>query len=84
MDIATDTSAEASEVRTKFLQGLSGSQRVEMAVQMTVEAHNITRSGIADRHPDYSGDDVQLAFVRLLLGDDLFKAARPDAPLLDP
>jgi hypothetical protein len=38
----------------------------------------------AARHPEYSADEIQLAFVRLILGDDLFIAANPSAPLLAP
>lgn len=79
-----DTSEDATRFRTAHLQGLTGQERVRMAVEMTESAHQITRQGISARHPDYSPDDVQVAFVRLLLGEKLFVAANPGRPLLAP
>jgi hypothetical protein len=79
-----DTSIEAEHFRFDVLRSLTGSQRVQMAAEMTDEVNQICRDGIADRHPEYSVDQVQIAFVRLLLGDDLFMAACPGAELLSP
>jgi hypothetical protein len=55
-----------------------------MAVDMTETAHRISRQGIAARHPNYTAEQIQMAFVRLILGDELFKAANPSQPLLAP
>jgi hypothetical protein len=55
-----------------------------MAVEMTEEVHAICRAGIARRHPSYSPEEVQTAFVRLVLGDELFFAACPNAMPLAP
>jgi hypothetical protein len=80
----SDTSNDAERFRTAFLRSLTGEQRAKMAAEMTEVVHNVTRKGIADRHPEYTPDEVQLAFVRLLLGDKLFRGANPTAPLLAP
>lgn len=79
-----DTTPDAEHFRIRFLQSLTGSQRVDLAVEMTEDIHRVSRAGIAARHPEYSEADVQTAFVRLLLGDELFKAARPNDALLAP
>ncbi len=55
-----------------------------MAIDMTESAHMICRQGIAARHPSYSQEQVQRAFVRMLLGDELFQAANPGEALLAP
>ena len=52
-----------------------------MAVEMTEAVHSISRAGIVSRHPEYSAEAVQLAFVRILLGDDVFTAALPGRPI---
>jgi hypothetical protein len=42
------------------------------------------RAGIRARHPDYTSNDVEEALARLLWGDELYRAAKPGRPLLDP
>ena len=80
----SDTSFDAHRFQTAFLKSLTGHQRVAIAVEMTLSAHEISKYGIASRHPEYSSDEVQQAFVRMLLGDELFSAANPGVPLLAP
>ncbi len=80
----TDTTADAEAYRTAFLRSLTGAERVQLAVDLTEEAHTICRQGIAARHPEYSTEEVQGAFVRLILGDELFAASQPAAPRLAP
>ena len=78
----SDTNLEAERFRTKFLQPLSGTQRAQMAVDMTETAHAIRRN--SRPASEYSAEEIQMAFVRLTLGDDLYKAANPTQPLLAP
>lgn len=84
MDGRRDTTAEAERVRHEFLRTLSGSQRSLMAAEMTEEMNAICRAGIAQRHPNYSTEQVEAAFVRLVLGDELYFAACPHATLFAP
>lgn len=42
------------------------------------------RAGIRMRHPDYEDQQVEMALARLLWGDELFRKAKPDWPLLEP
>jgi len=44
----------------------------------------LTRAGIRFRHRNYTEDELELALRRILLGDDLFRRARPASPLLAP
>jgi hypothetical protein len=79
-----DTSTEAHAVQMAWLRRLSPAARVELAVRMSEETRDLARAGIAARHPEYSDEDVTLALLRLLLGDDLFRRAWPHSPLLAP
>jgi hypothetical protein len=84
MAVRSDTVADAQRFRAEFLRSISGQERVSMAIEMTAAVNNICRQGIAARHPEYSPEQVQRAFVRLTLGDELFAAACPNEPLLEP
>jgi len=64
------------------MRSMGGSRRIEMVVEMSAAADALTRAGIRSRHPDYSDDDVRLTAWRLRWGDDLYRAALPDAPIL--
>jgi len=41
-------------------------------------------SGIKSRHPEYSDKEVEYAFKRLVLGDELFKKVYPNEKIVDP
>jgi hypothetical protein len=79
-----DTTPDAHEAQLRWLRRLTPSARVELAVAMSEDTRAVARAGIAARHPDYSSTEVAFALSRLLLGDDLFRRAWPDAPLLAP
>lgn len=59
-------------------------KRVEVALRMTQDADAIAKQGIRMRHPDYSDAQVTDALRRIILGDDLFRAAWPDRTLVSP
>ncbi|MCA9544952.1 MAG: hypothetical protein KC613_11200 [Myxococcales bacterium] len=79
---ALDTSDEAARVQRMLWRRMGPERRVELAVRMSEDAREISRAGIRARHPDYSEAQVELALRRVLLGDALFRAVWPDAPLL--
>lgn len=59
-------------------------RRMEIALEMSRLVLETTRAGIRSRHPEYTEAMVDLALRRLTLGDELFCAAHPDSPKLDP
>ncbi|MGM0577729.1 MAG: hypothetical protein ACQEXJ_18525 [Myxococcota bacterium] len=79
-----DTIDEAARVQAEVWRSMGGSKRLEVALRMSDEARDVARDGIRARHPGYGEHDVEHALRRMLLGDELFRAAWPDAPLLDP
>jgi hypothetical protein len=53
-------------------------------MEMSEEARQIAASGIRTRHPEYHEREVHFAVIRLVLGDELFRRAFPQAPLVAP
>jgi len=80
----SDTSPEAAEILRERMRRMTPSQRIEEGARLCKFARHMMRAGIRMRHPEYSADQVEMALARLLWGDDLYKKARPDWPLLDP
>jgi hypothetical protein len=80
-----DTPPDVAERHRAIARALSPAERLERGARMCASARRFMRVGIRMRHPSYTADDVELALLRLLLADDdLFRAAKPSAPLLAP
>ena len=79
-----DTTPDAAAVRAAVLGRMTGEQRVELALELSETTRAIAREGIRSRHPEYDERQATLALYRLMLGDDLFRRAWPQAPMLPP
>ncbi len=79
---ADDTHPDARAARIRWLRGRSEEERLRMAIQLSEEVRELSRCGIRSRHGNYSPEQVEWALRRLVLGDELFRAAWPHAPLL--
>lgn len=79
-----DTSPEAYAIQIAFYRRIGPQGRLELGLRMSDEVRQITAESIQRRHPEYSEEEVKFALFRLNLGDELFQAAWPDAPLLEP
>jgi hypothetical protein len=80
----TDTSPEAAEILRQRIARMTASQRVEEGAKLSKVARHVMRAGIRKRHPDYGEEQVEMALARLLWGDELYRKARPDWPLVEP
>lgn len=80
----SDTSPEAAEILRERMRRLTPSQRLVEGEKLCKLARQVMRAGIRMRHPDYDEEHVEMALARLLWGDDLYRKARPDWPLLEP
>ncbi|MEX1367889.1 MAG: hypothetical protein AB1Z98_32470 [Nannocystaceae bacterium] len=80
----SDTSPEAAEILRQRTLSLTPSQRFEEGIKLCMLARQMMRAGIRMRHPDYDEEHVEMALARLLWGDELFRKAKPDWPLLEP
>jgi hypothetical protein len=84
MPRSQDTTPEAETVQVEVLRRMGPARRVELAIEMSMEARAITLAGIRARHPDYDAATARWALFRVLVGDDLFHKAWPAAPLVAP
>ena len=80
---ADDTDPAADKVQWEIYARMTGSQRLELGLKMSVAIRQIAADGIRFRHPEYDEAQIRNALNRMILGDSLFKAAWPNAPLLD-
>lgn len=73
-----DTSFEAARMQHRVYRRLAPQQRLTMACQMSDAARKIAAAGVRARHPDYADREIELAVIRLVLGEHLFQAAYPN------
>jgi hypothetical protein len=82
--LVDDTSEEAKHVLLERIRRMSPAQRVEEGARLSRFCREMMRAGIRARHPEYDAGQVEEALARLLWGDDLYRAAKPGRPLLEP
>lgn len=80
---AADTSDEAARVQAEIFARMTPEDRLLRAFEMCDLVTRIAEEGVRARHPDYDDEQVRIAVIRQRLGDELFLAAFPAAPLLD-
>jgi hypothetical protein len=77
----SDTGPAERQVRDAVLRRLSEADRARLTIEMSDEAFEVARRGLRQRHPKYTDEDVRLAMLRLLHGDDLVRRIYPMEPL---
>ncbi len=63
---------------------MGAAARLRMALELTEMSRHLLEDGIRRRHPEYTSDELRLAFLRLWLGPELFREAYPGQPDLAP
>jgi hypothetical protein len=81
---SADTSPEADEVQLEIYRSMTPERRLAIAIEMSEDVIALAAAGIRARHPGYDEAQIAHALHRLRLGDRTFRAAWPDAPLVDP
>lgn len=76
--IPGDTTPEAFVEQLRVLARLSNETRATMSSQLSDNLRAILEAGVRQRHPDYDERTVQLATIRCMLGDKLFREVYPD------
>ncbi len=74
---AFDTSSEIKEIQIEVLKKMSPEKRLNIAIQLSEIAKKLLMEGIRTRHPEYKKEDVKLALIRILLGDEQFEMVYP-------
>jgi hypothetical protein len=75
--IPSDTTLDAFRAQIKVFRRMSPEMRLEQALTWSQNVWSLSRAGIRDRHPDYSDREVELASIRLRLGEELFSQVYP-------
>ena len=77
--VPADTTPEAARVQWDIFRRMSPSKRLELALRMSDSLRNVVASGVRDRHPEWSEEQIRLAVIRLTLGNELFRHVYPHA-----
>jgi len=75
--IQKDTSEQAAQIQVTTLRQMGLSGRAQMTFQLSDALRQISRAGIRHRHPEYTDQQVTLAYLRLILEPALFRQAFP-------
>jgi hypothetical protein len=84
MALSPDTSPDANEVQIEAYRRMGGPGRAAIMFRLNGLSRQATIAGIRSRHPDYSEEELHLAFARLVLGDDCVRAVWPGNRLVAP
>jgi hypothetical protein len=84
MPRSLDTAPSADAVQLALYRKMSASDRCRIGHQMSLDARAIALAAIRRRHPEYDDISARWALFRLLIGDELFQKAWPNAPLVAP
>ena len=82
--IPRDTTPEAAAVQAALYRRMPFGETVRMAARMSLDMRRVALEAIHRRHPEYGESEARFALFRMLVGDELFRRAWPDAPLLAP
>jgi hypothetical protein len=75
--VPRDTSLDAFRIQLEIYRRMSPEERLQQALQWSEDVRELGRAGIRLRHPEYSEQEVQMASIRLRLGDELFRRVYP-------
>jgi len=75
--LPADTTLEAARVQFAALRRMTPAQRLEMGCKLNDEVRALVKAGVRHRHPEYDEEQVRIATVRLLIGEEWFKVCFP-------
>ena len=76
--IPFDTARDAAVKQFDILRKMDIEARAAMTFELSDNLRSILASGIRQRHPDYSDDEIKMAVLRLTIDRKLFDQAFPD------
>lgn len=79
--IPRDTNVRAAQIQFAVFKKLSISERFEIAFELSDNLQTISKTGIQNRHPKYTNQQVIQAYLKLILNKSLFNKIYPYAKL---
>ena len=74
-----DTSPEVERMQIEIYRKMGPARRLQVAMELTELSRKFMSAGVRRRHPEYDGEQVRLAVIRLTIPEKLFLAAYPHA-----
>ena len=74
-----DTTKEAEEIQLDIFRRMGPEGRLNAGIALSRTCRELLRAGVRSRHPEYDGRRLRLAVIRLLLPENLFAEAYPEA-----
>jgi hypothetical protein len=74
-----DTARDAERKQIEILSRMGPEGRLRAAIELSRMSRKLLREGVQKRHPDYDERQIRLETIRLILPEELFRAAYPNA-----
>lgn len=74
-----DTSPEAERVQIEAFRRMGPEGRFKAGMALSRLSRELMAAGVRMRHPEYNERQVQLAVIRLILGESLFAKVYPES-----
>ena len=79
-----DTSIEINRIWITILSRMMPEQRFTAALSLTQTCKLLLAEGVKRRHAEYTENQIRLAVIKLLLGEELFSAVYPEEKDIKP
>jgi hypothetical protein len=73
-----DTARDAERKQIEILIRMGPEGRLRAAIELSRISRKLLREGVQKRHPDYDERQIRLETIRLILPEELFRAAYPN------
>jgi hypothetical protein len=80
----TDTTEQALAFQISTFSRMSPQQRWKATFDLNNLSQKLVKAGIVKRHPDYDQQQINLAFIRTRLSEELFLKLHPEAKAVLP
>jgi hypothetical protein len=79
-----DTTYEAEQVQVEIFRQMKPEARLQAGIALSQTCRKLMETGVKLRHPEYNSNQVQLAVIRLQIGQELFMKAYPQGKDIAP
>ena len=79
-----DTTPEADQLQLEIFRRMGPEKRLQAGIALSQLCRKLLLEGVRMRHPEYNERQIELAVIRLMLPEDLFLAAYPEARDIGP
>lgn len=74
-----DTSPEMEKLQMDILRKMDPEKKWSLMMELIEMSRRLLMEGIRNRHPEYGEEELKLALIKILIGEELFALVYPDA-----